>query len=109
MEVNRISFGTGSAMFSCHFLVICYGITVSYKCSVMITNLLLCLQVHSPCLRVQAVTSRQTMPDLYISQILLQSYCNVIVWERICDGGKFFCSMYKLFGKNLEYDRHTNS
>ena len=30
------------------------------------------------------------MPDLYISQILLQLYRNVIVWERICDGGKFF-------------------
>jgi hypothetical protein len=35
--------------------------------------------------------SWQMMPDLYISQIFLQSYHNVIVWERICDGGKFFC------------------
>jgi hypothetical protein len=35
--------------------------------------------------------SWQTMPNLYISQILLQSYHNVIVYERICDGGKFFC------------------
>jgi hypothetical protein len=28
----------------------------------------------------------------YISQILLQLYCNV--WERICDDGKFFCKPY---------------
>jgi hypothetical protein len=44
------------------------------------------LTVHSPWGQ-----SRQTMPDLYISQILSQFYHNVIVWERICDGGKFFC------------------
>jgi hypothetical protein len=43
--------------------------------------------------------SWQTM---YILQILLQSYHNVIIWERICDGGKFFW-------KSLEYDRCTNS
>ena len=30
----------------------------------------------------------------YISQILLQLYCNVQVWERICDDGKFFCEPY---------------
>jgi len=42
-------------------------------------------------LRNLTTDTRQTMPDLYISQILLQLYRNVIVWERICDGGKFFC------------------
>jgi hypothetical protein len=62
-------------------------------------------QYHEMVIKREQAYAWQMMPDLYILQILLQSYCNVIVLERICDGGKFFCSMYKLFGKNLEYDR----
>jgi hypothetical protein len=68
-----------------------------YKCIVnafaWLSNLVpsAVLAVNAFLLSNAAVLSQQTMPDLYISQILLQSYRNVIIQERICNGSKFFC------------------
>jgi hypothetical protein len=44
---------------------------VGEKVNVIIELVLLIVKRHS----------QQTMSDLYILQILLQSYCHVIVWE----------------------------
>ena len=90
VKVN--SNASSSAIMYIFFIYLCCSIcTINKSARIFLTAQIFLVQTYLLGTSAMAAHTRQMMLDLYISQILLQLFCNVIVWERICDGGKLFC------------------